>query len=154
MRLESERLLIYPISDDEMGTWIENEADPELRQAYAEMLQGCRREPAKRLWFALWAMELKPCPGTIVGDFCFKGLSPDGMAEIGYGLREGFCGRGYMTEAVRAVSAWALAQPGVTRLEAETAPDNLSSQRVLAACGFLPTGELGEEGPRFVLRLA
>ena len=63
-------------------------------------------------------MELKEKPGTIVGDFSFKGISPDGMIEIGYGLKKGYCKNGYMTEAVKAVSAWALEQDEVTRVEA------------------------------------
>ena len=37
----------------------------------------------------------------------------------------------------------------VTRVEAETEPDNRASQRVLEKCGFLPSGTFGEEGPRF-----
>ena len=44
---------------------------------------------------------------------------------------------------------WALAQLAVTRVEAETEPDNRASQRVLEKCGFLPSGTIGEEGPRF-----
>ena len=152
MRIESRRLLLYPISDAEMAALIENESDAELKNAYGEMLQGCLREPENRLWYALWLMELKERPGCVVGDLCFKGLNADGMVEIGYGLREGCCGRGYMREAVMALSAWALKQPGVSRVEAETDPDNIPSQKVLAACGFRPTGTRGEEGPRFVLK--
>ena len=154
MKLESERLFHYPISDEEMEAWIGKEKDAELKQAYSEMLQGCVREPENRVWYAMWLMELKDRPGTVVGDFCFKGMQPDGMVEIGYGLREGFCGKGYMTEAVKTVSAWALARQGVSRVEAETAPENRASQRLLAACGFLATGTVGEEGPRFVLKNA
>ena len=150
MRLESERLFLTPVSDEEMAAWIEKEQSPELKQAYSEMLQGCVREPENRLWYAMWLMERKDCPGTVVGDFCFKGLNADGMVEIGYGLREGFCGNGYMTEAVKTAAEWALTQPGVTRVEAETDPGNRASQKVLAACGFVPTGTVGEEGPRYV----
>ncbi|MBR3561900.1 MAG: GNAT family N-acetyltransferase [Oscillospiraceae bacterium] len=51
--------------------------------------------------------------------------------------------------AVDAAVAWALKQAGVTRVEAETEPDNTASQRVLEKCGFLPSGTFGEEGPRF-----
>ncbi len=39
---------------------------------------------------------------------------------------------GYMTEALKAVSKWALAQKGVTR------------------AGFVPAGMVGKEGPRFL----
>ncbi|RKM56670.1 N-acetyltransferase [Butyrivibrio sp. X503] len=42
-----------------------------------------------------------------------------------------------------------LDQPGVSRVDAETDPDNKKSQRVLEKCGFVPSGIMGEEGPRF-----
>lgn len=152
MRIETERLVLYTISNAEMESLIKNENDADLKQAYSEMLQGCINEPEKRIWYAVWLMELKNHPGTIVGDFCFKGLREDGMVEIGYGLREGFCGNGYMTETLKAITEWALAQSGVTRVEAETDPENYASQKVLTACGFIPTGTTGEEGPRFVYK--
>lgn len=152
MKIKSERLLLYPISDKEMEQLIENEEDANLKQAYSEMLQGCINEPEKRVWHAVWFMEMKEQPGTIVGDLSFKGLAADGMVELGYGLRDGYCGHGYMTEAVKAISEWAMAQKGVTRIEAETAPDNTASQRVLKNAGFVPTGKNGEEGPRFLYK--
>lgn len=151
MTVETERLRLYPISDSEIAQLMETEADAEMKQAYSEMLELCRRHPRQRLWHTVWLMELKGQTGTIVGDFCFKGLRPDGMVELGYGLWEGFCGKGYMTEAVRAIAGWALSQPDVTRVEAETEPQNLASQKVLAASGFVPLGICGTEGPRFVL---
>ena len=114
------------------------------------MLQGCVQNPNERIWYAVWYIELKNSPRTIVGDFCFKGLNADGTVEIGYGLYDGCCGRGYMTEALEAVCKWAVLQPRVKRIEAETAPENTASQRVLFRVGFMPTGAIGEEGPRFV----
>lgn len=150
MALESERLSIYPIGDEELERLIEDEKDAGLKQAYAEMLAGCAANPEQRIWYALWFIELKAQPGTVVGDISFKGLGADGAVELGYGLREGFCGHGYMTEAVKAIAEWALAQQGVTRVEAETEPGNAPSQRVLARAGFVPTGIMGEEGPRFL----
>ena len=53
-----------------------------------------------------------------------------------------------MTEAVEAMLDWAFVQEGVYAVEAETAPDNAASQRILEKMRFLPAGE-GEEGPRF-----
>ena len=148
--IETERLFLYPISDEEMQTIIDNEKDPEMKKAYSEMLQGCLDSPKDRVWYATWNMELKNEPKTIVGDLCFKGITDDGMVEIGYGLKEGYCGNGYMTEAVKAMTQWAISQDKVSRVEAETDPDNQPSKNVLEKVGFIPTGELGEEGPRFV----
>ena len=149
LRLETARLLLYPVSDVEMVSMIEAEADPELKQAYGEMLDGCLREPDSRVWYTVWYLERKDSPGSIVGDLSFKGPCIDGVVELGYGLRSGCCGRGYMTEAVSAITSWALAQTAVTRVEAETAPENTASQRVLLRAGYRPTGTTGEEGPRF-----
>lgn len=152
MKLETERLLLYPIDDGEMRALIAEQTEAELKQAYTEMLEGCLREPEARVWYAVWVMERKGEPGTVVGDLSFKGPAADGMVELGYGLREGCCGKGYMTEAVKAIAAWALRQEGVTRVEAETAPDNAASQKLLLRAGFVPGGRTGEEGPRFVIR--
>ena len=49
-----------------------------------------------------------------------------------------------------ALVQWASRQPGVLRIEAETDKDNIASQRVLAKSGFVPSGMIDEEGPRFV----
>ena len=150
MRVETERMYLYPLSDEEMESVIENEPDLEMKQAYTEMLEGCRKNPDKRIWSAVWNMELKQNPGTIVGDFCFKGLGDDGVVEIGYGLKEEYTHQGYMTEAVRAITEWALSQENVKQVEAETEEKNIASQNVLFRSGFVRNGEMGEEGPRFV----
>ena len=59
MRVETERLYLYPISNAEMHSLIEKEADAEMKQAYTEMLEGCLMEPDNRIWYAVWNMELK-----------------------------------------------------------------------------------------------
>lgn len=148
--IETERLILYPTANESMERLIAAEHDAEMKQAYSEMLQGCVQNPNERIWYAVWYIELKNSPRTIVGDFCFKGLNADGAVEIGYGLYDGCCGRGYMTEALEAVCKWAVLQLRVKRIEAETAPENNASRRVLFRVGFMPTGAIGEEGPRFV----
>ena len=72
--------------------------------------------------------------------------------EIGYHVAKKYTGNGYATEAVSAAVRWAADQPGVSRIEAETEEENEASKKVLIRCGFVPTGETGEEGPRFVLK--
>ncbi|MBO4351292.1 MAG: GNAT family N-acetyltransferase [Proteobacteria bacterium] len=152
IKIESERLVLYPIENDALKLLIEQESNDGLKQAYSEMLQGCLDDPEHRIWYTAWFIELKSQPGTVVGDLSFKGLNADGMVEIGYGLRDGFCGNGYMREAVRSICPWAMKQEGVTRVEAEVTTDNRASHRVLYHAGFIPTGVCGEEGPRFLYR--
>lgn len=145
--IETERLKLYTAGRDEMTALIAAQTDEVLARAYGEMLQGCLDHPEQWDWYAVWMIEQRD--GAHVGELSFKGLGADGSVEIGYGVGEAYQGRGYATEAVEAAVSWALRQPGVTRVEAETDPDNAASQRVLERCGFAPTGTTGEEGPRF-----
>ena len=150
MTIKTERLNIYPVSDEEMTEIIAAQTIPELKAAYKEMLGGCLAHPEKRIWYTIWNIELNNTSKTVVGNLSFKGLGDDGILEIGYGTNDGFEGCGYMTEAVTAVVKWAAAQDGVRLIEAETEEDNAASKRVLQKSGFIPNGKIGEEGPRFV----
>ena len=147
MMIETKRLRIYPATREQMEAFIAAETDADLKTAFTEMLEGCLRHPDQWHWYAMWMIELRD--GTHVGDLCFKGLEANGMVEVGYGILEEYQSQGYATEAVGAAVIWALKQPFVTRVEAETEQDSLASQRVLEKCGFYPSGVIGEEEPRF-----
>jgi len=150
--IKTERLHIFPLSDEEMCEVIKKETNEELKAAYAEMLAGCLENPERRIWYALWVLQLNDGSGTIVGSLSFKGLDERGMVEIGYGMKPEYEGKGLMTEAVSAVVRWASEQPGVLTIEAETEPDNIASQRILEKSGFIPSGVIGAEGPRYIWR--
>ncbi len=149
--IETERLLLYPLGDEAMRQLINAEKDETMKQAYCEMLQGCIEKPEDRVWYSMWNIELKEKAGVVVGSFCFKGASKNGMVEIGYGLRNEFCGNGYMTETVKAISDWAFTKENVSIIEAETSDGNQKSKNVLLRAGFQFSGIIGEEGPRFQL---
>lgn len=150
--IKTERLNIFPLSDDEMEEVIRHEENEKLKEAYRQMLEGCKKDPENRLWYALWHLQLNDGSGEIVGSLSFKGMGDDGKVEIGYGIAPEFEGKGLMTEAVTATVLWASKQPGVLAIEAETEVDNIASQRVLEKAGFVPLGVYGEEGPRYVWR--
>ena len=148
--IQTKRLNISIASDEEMRELIAEQTDEEMKKAYSEMLAGCEENPEQRQWYAVWF--IRRINGERIGDLCFKGLSPDGAVEIGYGILPEYWGQGYATEAVSAAVNRAAKQPGVKVVEAETDPDNIASQRVLAKAGFVPTGKNGDEGPRFIWR--
>ncbi|WP_207917414.1 GNAT family N-acetyltransferase [Streptomyces sp. BK205] len=76
--------------------------------------------------------------GRAIGGMGFHGAPDgDGRAEVGYDLAPSARGRGYATEALRALSDWALARDDVRSLCATIEPDNAPSQRVIARAGFL-----------------
>jgi RimJ/RimL family protein N-acetyltransferase len=75
------------------------------------------------------------------------GLSPlDGEIEIGYAIEEGRQGHGFATEAVRAMSEWALQRFALPRVLAIVAADNAGSCNVLQNAGF----QLAEESIRCI----
>ena len=146
----TERMKVYPISIEKMKEIVEIEKNEILKIAYKEMLEGCLNYPEKYIWYTLWFMELKNSENEIVGNLSFKGITENGMVEIGYGVENGYENNGYMTEAVGAIVKWASKQPDVKQIEAEAEKNNIASIRVLEKCNFIPNGEMGEEGIRFV----
>lgn len=114
------------------------------------MLQRYIHEPDNRIWYILWNIELKSHSGTLISNFSFKGPSKDEMVELGYGLKESYCVSSYMIEIEKSISKWALTLKKVTRAEAETSPENKTSQKVLINAGFILTGKYGDEGPRYL----
>ena len=148
--IKTKRMILRPMSDSEIEALMERTDSEELRSAYGEMLDDCRRDPENRVWYAPWSMALKD-GADYIGDLGFKGPVKNHAVEIGYGVLPEHENRGYTTEALQAMTQWAFGQKDVVFVEAETAPDNKASQRVLEKCGFVPDGTMGEEGPRFVL---
>ena len=88
--------------------------------------------------------------GEIVGGAGFKG-APDaaGMVEIAYGVVPSREGRGYATEAARALIHFASNDARVRTIRAHTLPEANASTRVLAKCGFVHVGPVvdPEDGP-------
>ncbi|MEV5281000.1 GNAT family N-acetyltransferase [Streptomyces sp. NPDC051994] len=76
-----------------------------------------------------------------IGGIGFHGPPEDGRVEVGYDLAESARGQGYATESLRALTAWALAQPDVETVYATTDADNTASQRVLERAGFTRIGD-------------
>jgi RimJ/RimL family protein N-acetyltransferase len=80
--------------------------------------------------------------GNIVGFCSFKGPPADGVVEIAYGIAPEEQGKGYATEAARALVEFARTFPEVRVIRAHTLPDGAASKRVLEKCGFQHTGEV------------
>lgn len=66
-------------------------------------------------------------------------------AEVGYWCRTSRAGRGFITEAVRAVCGYAFEHLGAERLEIITDEGNEASRRVAQRCGFTLEGTLRNE---------
>ena len=79
----------------------------------------------------------------IVGTAGFKGPpDSDGTVEIAYGVAPEYQGRGYATEAAKALVEFALADDKVKIVRAHTLPEPNASTRVLTKNGFRHLGEV------------
>ena len=74
--------------------------------------------------------------GLVIGEIGFVGLPRDGSVTIGYAVVPDARRQGYASEAIAALSDWALAQPGVEEVKAQTLPDNEASIGALLRAGF------------------
>jgi RimJ/RimL family protein N-acetyltransferase len=87
----------------------------------------------------------------VIGDGGFVGPPAGGTVAIGYEIVPSARGQGYATEVIRALAEWALGQPEVVEVRAETLPDNEPSIRALLRAGFVEI-EPGAAARRFSLR--
>lgn len=151
--LETERLRLWPHTLRQLQRWLRGQWDlvdlpdaalaPDvvnyvvLRAISAKAEKMGRARADTHLWYTYWGM-VRKSDGLIIGLAGFKG-APDaqGEVELGYGVAPAYQGQGFMTEAARALVAWALAQPGCRGVRALTLPTNLASQRVLEKAGLV-----------------
>jgi ribosomal-protein-alanine N-acetyltransferase len=157
--IESERLILKPLLHDQLIKYIANdnsleielklnptkkEITPVLREALEETILPNVADTGKNhLFSTLWTIILKE-ENYMVGDICFVG-EPDenGEIEIGYGTYPDFRGKGYMTEAVACMIAWAKRQDNVKSIFAQTAKDNPASWHILLKNHFVQVAEDG-----------
>lgn len=94
----------------------------------------------------------------IIGIGGFTGPpGPDGVVTMGYSVYPAHQRQGYASEAARALVAWALAQPGVTAVQATIVAGNIASERVAAYAGLIRTDDSEDDpddGPVVVWRRA
>lgn len=104
--------------------------------------------------FGFWAV-IERARGDFLGWVHFRppAAANPGEVELGYRLRQATWGRGYATEASRALIDRGFADFGVQRVVASTYQDNLGSRRVMEKVGmtlvrrFRPTpAELAAHG--------
>ena len=87
-----------------------------------------------------WAITLD---GTLIGSIALFDVDLDNeSAEIGYTIGSRWWGKGYASEAVKAVVDFAFGQVGLHRIQASYHPDNKASERVLEKAGFQYEGTL------------
>jgi RimJ/RimL family protein N-acetyltransferase len=129
--------------------WVEGGPCEGTREAAGMVVQAHEAGVHRPEWgmFVLVRRE----DGRAVGAMGFHGPPDgDGRAEVGYDLAGPARGRGYATEALRALAALALAREEVRALRAVVERWNTPSQGVVTRAGFTLAGE---DGGRLVYEL-
>jgi len=103
-------------------------------------------------WIHGFKMVHRASGGTV--GFCgFKGPpGPDAAVEIAYGVATEHQGKGYATEAARALVNCAFGDSQVRIVRAHTLPEPNASTRVLTKCGFRRVGEVNDPEDGLVWR--
>lgn len=90
-----------------------------------------------------WWVFVERGTGRVIGAGCIQylGRDPANPHEIGWRLVPDKWGRGYASEAARAMAGWAFDSLGAPLLCAVCKPDNLDSARVMQRLGMRYRGE-------------
>lgn len=169
--IKTERLLLRPFCEEDASAltsianephilkWMPDwESTPEdtkgLIRYFVSQLESASKDKVR----VMFAVELN---GGVIGMVGIGNKEEvDNEIEIAFFISEPFAGKGYTTEAAKAVSSWALTTLGMEYLMAIVETDNYPSQRVIEKCGFerlgtrwiLNSGET-EEKPFYYYRL-
>jgi RimJ/RimL family protein N-acetyltransferase len=121
------------------------DAPPWTERARAERFIAASRQMAEEGSGARLAID-RQCDGAFIGWCALSRWNRDyRSAAIGYCLGDAAWGRGYATEAARALVQWAFDTLDLNRIQAETDTRNLPSARVLEKLGFVREGTLRED---------
>jgi [ribosomal protein S5]-alanine N-acetyltransferase len=154
VELTTPRLRLRPLAPAEMRELLEGRPLP--GQAWAEgypldgtlvavaMQQELVDADVERGGFCHYQVLLRD-QDLVIGDVGFH-APPDELGEVsvGFGIVPAARGRGYATEALRAVLDWALDRPEVRSVHADTDLVNLASQRVLVSAGMQVVADEGD----------
>jgi len=148
--LETERLILRPHSVDDFAACVAMWRDPQV----VRYTIGAESSPQRTwlrllayrgLWsllgFGYWAVQSKS-DGVYIGELGFadfhRNADPgvDGIPEIGWALATQVHGRGYATEALRAVIAWGDAYLSAARTVCIIHRDNAVSIKLAHKLGY------------------
>ncbi len=148
-QLETDALIIRTLSNADVQTIFRLSREKSLGEWIPDQVYADEQEAAGVIDFLKSQYEPSPDPairpfvlgialketGELIGHV---GLSPltDGEIEIGYAVGEDHVGRGYATQAVEAMSRWALIQQGIPKINGIVACENVGSGRVLEKAGY------------------
>ena len=154
MDLLTHRLRLRPLAPAEMQDLLEGQAVRGQRWAEGYPLDGTLVAVAMQADLVKHAIDrgdfchyqvLLRDEDVVIGDIGFH-APPDDLGEVsvGFGIVPAARRRGYAVEALRGLLDWALRQPEVRTVQADTDLVNLASQRVLLSAGMRLASDEGD----------
>lgn len=147
MKIETQRLFLKPLSEQEMKDYLLDDFSLELSlnlvckprvitdrvrmTIESKIIPNIIDKNKNALFYTFWTVIDKK-ENAMIADICFKGEpNINGEVELGYGTYPHFQGKGFMTEAIGGIIKWAFTQNKINSVLAETDPTNIASIKVL-----------------------
>ncbi|WP_244900535.1 GNAT family N-acetyltransferase [Streptomyces nanshensis] len=144
---ETERLTLRPLTRHDVDALVDLHADPLVNRfvpAFSHEQALRRLSEIESQWsergHGLCAVHLR-ATGEFVGRCGLNHWPQFDEIEAGWSFKSAFWGRGYATEAARAVLDWGFAQLSPPYVTAMIRPGNEASVRVATRLGFTPLRE-------------
>jgi ribosomal-protein-alanine N-acetyltransferase len=149
--VQTRNLKLVPQTLEQVHATVEAMTPAEKAELSADWLAQLHASTSADPWIHGFSLLLRDTD-TVVGKAGFKGPPADGVVEIAYGLSPEYQGKGYATEAVEALTAYAFESGKVRVVRAHTLPESNASGRVLTKCGFRRIGEVNDPEDGLVWR--
>lgn len=133
--LKTKRLILTPLNVKQLSALEEQEQDPLLCGAIAEMRNNSAENYDQALWYTGWQITLRN-GGQAVGLLGFHGTAEDRTVELGYNVKQEHRGNGYCEEAIKALCDWAFTSEGVYFISVLADETNGSSNHILEKLKF------------------
>jgi [ribosomal protein S5]-alanine N-acetyltransferase len=144
--IESERLILRQLTSEDAADFFACQSDPDVFR-HAGRTEETSLESARHMLNILfkrhqertmlsWAIVLKE-DQRLIGRFQMEAWSDENhRAAVGYLLGKQYWGKGYATEALRAVIAYLFEQTTVNRIDTFAWAENVASTRVMEKAGM------------------
>ncbi len=152
-KLKTERLELRLIQPSDAAFILQGLSDTRVTKYYAVHFDTLEAVQAQMKFYeqlladgtgAWWAFSLKESEG-LIGACGFSSLEAEHQkAEIGFWLLPEFWGKGYTSEAARAIIKYGFGSMNLNRIEAIVEGGNEQSESVLKKLGFEYEGRLRE----------
>lgn len=154
--LETERLILRKITDDDAASFFEMRSNPEVMKfiprPLANSVDDClelitiMNDKIENNIDINWTIRLKTSD-TMIGHIGFFRTQPENYrTEVGYILHPNFHGLGFATEALQAALKYGFESLQFNSIEAIIDPRNTASEKVLLNNNFVKEGHFLENG--------